>query len=62
MKTRYMRKQTLANAERYITDELKEKESLILSAEDESLVLEYELFTQLREEIKEYIPQSSKTC
>lgn len=54
---RYVRKQTLANAERYITDELKEKESLILSAEDESLVLEYELFTQLREEIKAYIPR-----
>ncbi|TQR21016.1 DNA mismatch repair protein MutS [Psychrobacillus vulpis] len=54
---RYMRKQTLANAERYITDELKEKESLILSAEDESLLLEYELFTQLREEIKAYIPR-----
>ncbi|WP_144511252.1 DNA mismatch repair protein MutS [Bacillus sp. FJAT-22090] len=54
---RYVRKQTLANAERYITDELKEKESLILSAEDESLLLEYELFTQLREEIKAYIPR-----
>ncbi|MFF2753939.1 DNA mismatch repair protein MutS [Psychrobacillus sp. NPDC058041] len=57
---RYVRKQTLANAERYITDELKEKESLILSAEDESLLLEYELFTQLREEIKEYIPRVQK--
>lgn len=54
---RYVRKQTLANAERYITDELKEKESLILSAEEESLLLEYELFTQLREEIKAYIPR-----
>lgn len=54
---RYVRKQTLANAERYITDELKERESLILSAEDESLLLEYELFTQLREEIKAYIPR-----
>ena len=58
--TRYMRKQTLANAERYITDELKEKESLILSAEDESLELEYELFSQLREEIKQYIPLVQK--
>ncbi|PZX07784.1 DNA mismatch repair protein MutS [Psychrobacillus insolitus] len=57
---RYTRKQTLANAERYITDELKEKESLILSAEDESLLLEYELFTQLREEIKEYIARVQK--
>lgn len=58
--SRYVRKQTLANAERYITDELKEKESLILSAEDESLVLEYELFTQVREEIKVYIPLVQK--
>lgn len=58
--SRYVRKQTLANAERYITDELKEKESLILSAEDESLVLEYELFTELREEIKHYIPLVQK--
>lgn len=58
--SRYVRKQTLANAERYITDELKEKESLILSAEDESLVLEYELFTQVREEIKSYIPLVQK--
>ncbi|WP_391121486.1 DNA mismatch repair protein MutS [Psychrobacillus sp. L3] len=58
--TRYVRKQTLANAERYITDELKEKESLILSAEDESLLLEYELFTQIREEIKAYIPLVQK--
>lgn len=58
--SRYVRKQTLANAERYITDELKEKESLILSAEDESLVLEYELFTQVREDIKAYIPLVQK--
>ena len=58
--SRYVRKQTLANAERYITDELKEKESLILSAEDESLVLEYELFTQVREEIKGFIPLVQK--
>ncbi|WP_298472216.1 DNA mismatch repair protein MutS [Psychrobacillus sp. FSL W7-1457] len=58
--SRYVRKQTLANAERYITDELKEKESLILSAEDESLVLEYELFSELREEIKQYIPLVQK--
>lgn len=58
--TRYVRKQTLANAERYITDELKEKESLILSAEDESLVLEYELFTKVRDQIKGYIPKVQK--
>ncbi|MER1999334.1 MAG: DNA mismatch repair protein MutS [Lysinibacillus sp.] len=55
--TRYERKQTLANAERYITQELKEKESLILNAEEESLALEYELFTALREQLKQYIPR-----
>ncbi len=52
---RYERKQTLANAERYITPELKEKESLILTAEEESLNLEYELFVKIREEVKQYI-------
>lgn len=55
--TRYERKQTLANAERYITEELKEKESLILNADEESLALEYELFTKIREEVKRYIPR-----
>lgn len=52
---RYERKQTLANAERYITPELKEKESLILTAEEESLNLEYRLFTAIRDEVKQYI-------
>lgn len=52
---RYERKQTLANAERYITPELKEKETLILTAEEESLTLEYELFVKIREEVKQYI-------
>lgn len=55
--SRYERKQTLANAERYITDELKEKEALILNADEESLALEYELFTKIREQIKTYIPR-----
>lgn len=55
--TRYERKQTLANCERYITEELKEKEALILNAEEESLALEYELFVKLREELKAYIPR-----
>jgi DNA mismatch repair protein MutS len=54
---RYERKQTLANAERYITNELKEKEELILEAEEKSVGLEYELFVALREEIKNFIPQ-----
>ncbi|WP_251635617.1 DNA mismatch repair protein MutS [Sporosarcina sp. NCCP-2716] len=53
--SRYERKQTLANCERYITPELKEKEELILSAESQSLDLEYSLFTQVREELKEGI-------
>lgn len=44
----YERKQTLANAERYITPELKEKEALILGAADKSMDLEYELFLALR--------------
>ncbi|MEQ6375409.1 DNA mismatch repair protein MutS [Bacillaceae bacterium S4-13-56] len=54
---RYERKQTLANAERYITPELKEKESLILEAEEKSMGLEYDLFLELRQKVKEYIPQ-----
>lgn len=53
----YERKQTLANAERYITPELKEKESLILQAEEKMVELEYEIFTTIRETIKEYIPR-----
>ena len=55
--TRYERKQTLANAERYITHELKEKEALILNAEEESLTLEYDLFVEIREELKAFIPR-----
>ncbi|HLQ97195.1 MAG TPA: DNA mismatch repair protein MutS [Candidatus Dormibacteraeota bacterium] len=53
---RYERKQTLRNAERYITPELKEKEQLILEAEEKSVDLEYRLFTEIRELIKEEIP------
>ncbi|NSL51104.1 DNA mismatch repair protein MutS [Calidifontibacillus erzurumensis] len=54
---RYERKQTLANAERYITPELKEKEALILEAEEKMVDLEYDLFVNIREEVKQYIPQ-----
>ena len=54
---RYERKQTLTNAERFITPELKEKEALILQAEEKSMDLEYELFTDIREHVKEYIPR-----
>lgn len=53
---RYERKQTLANAERFITPELKEMEMKILHAEDLLADLEYELFLQLREEVQEHIP------
>lgn len=54
---RYERKQTLTNAERYVTPELKEKEQLILEAEEQSVELEYELFIEIRDQIKEYIPE-----
>lgn len=50
-KGRYERKQTLANAERFVTPELKEKEALILEAEDKVLSLEYERFNELRQRI-----------
>ncbi|UQF12715.1 DNA mismatch repair protein MutS [Vagococcus lutrae] len=53
--SRYERKQTLANAERFITPELKEKESLILEAEEKSQQLEYELFLEVREAVKHEI-------
>lgn len=53
--SRYERKQTLANAERFITPELKEKESLILEAEEKSQQLEYELFLEVRETVKHEI-------
>lgn len=54
---RYERKQTLANAERFITPELKEKEALILEAEEKMVDLEYELFCKLRESIEREIPR-----
>ena len=47
----YIRKQTLVNGERFITQELKELEHQILTASDRVVALEYELFTQLKEEI-----------
>lgn len=50
---RYERKQTLTNAERYVTPELKEKEALILGAEEKSCTLEYELFVELRDRVKQ---------
>ena len=53
----YERKQTLANAERYISPVLKEKESLILNAEEKIVDLEYDLFISIRDEVKKYIPK-----
>ncbi|MGX6969800.1 DNA mismatch repair protein MutS [Vagococcus bubulae] len=52
---RYERKQTLANAERYITPELKEMETLILESQEKSQELEYRLFLEVRETVKESI-------
>ncbi len=52
----WIRKQTLANAERYITQELKEYEEKILGAEDKILVLEAQLFNDLVQSLVEYIP------
>ncbi len=58
----YTRKQTLANAERYITPELKELEDLILGAEDKLYLLEYELFGQLRDQIADEVLRIQKTA
>ncbi|GEK28228.1 DNA mismatch repair protein MutS [Furfurilactobacillus siliginis] len=49
---RYERKQTLTNAERFSTPELKEKETLILEAQEKSTALEYQLFNKIREVVK----------
>ncbi|WP_138493452.1 DNA mismatch repair protein MutS [Paenibacillus pinistramenti] len=54
---RYERKQTLANAERFVTPELKEREALILEAEDRMLDLEYGLFTEIRDKLSANIPR-----
>lgn len=53
----YERKQTLSNCERYISPVLKEKEDLILNAEEKIINLEYDLFCELREKVKLYIPR-----
>lgn len=57
---KYERKQTLANAERFITPELKKLETLILEAEEKSVALEYELFLKVRNEVKKAIPRLQK--
>lgn len=53
----YIRKQTLANCERFITNVLKEKEDLILSAEEKIINLEYDLFMEIRNKCKKFIPK-----
>jgi DNA mismatch repair protein MutS len=51
----YIRKQTLVNSERYITEELKEKESIILGAEQKLFALEYKLFQDIRDKCLPYL-------
>ena len=58
----YVRKQTLANAERYITQELKDLEDLILGAEDRLYALEYELFADVREKVGQEVVRIQKTA
>ena len=58
----YIRKQTLTNAERYITPELKELEDTILGAEEKLTALEYELFTGIRDRIASEVVRIQKTA
>ena len=57
----YERKQTLANCERFITPLLKEKENIILGAEEKIINLEYKIFMDIREKVKEYISDIQNT-
>ncbi len=58
----YIRKQTVANGERFITPELKEMEGKILGAEERSVKLEYELFQRVREEVLGQLPKIQQTA
>ena len=58
----FIRKQTLANAERYTTDELKNLEEIILGAEDKLVALEYDLFCQIRDSIAKEVVRIQKTA
>lgn len=58
----FMRKQTLANAERYITPELKELEDMILGAEDKLVTLEYDLFCEVRSTIAAEVVRIQRTA
>lgn len=59
---RYIRKQTLANGERYITEELKDMEAQILGAGDRDTALEYQLFTDIRLKLAENVHRIQKTA
>ena len=58
---RYIRKQTLTNCERYVTEELKNLENQILGAEEKVINLEYKAFTEIREKIEHQIQRIQKT-
>ena len=58
----YIRRQTLANAERYVTEELSELAKTILTAEDKLYALEYELYVDIREKLAEQIERIQKTA
>lgn len=58
----YVRKQTLVNAERYITPELKDFETKILGAQEKIVMLEYEIFCKVRDEVKKFLPQIQDTA
>ena len=58
----YIRKQTLTNGERYVTPALKEKEDLILNAEEKSMALEYNLFVEVRDIVRKYIPKIQRVA
>ncbi|WAM32632.1 DNA mismatch repair protein MutS [Caldicellulosiruptor naganoensis] len=59
---RYIRKQTLANAERYVTEELKRLEDEIVNAEQKLVELEYELFCEIRDKVESQIDRIQKTA
>lgn len=58
--TDYIRKQTLTNCERYITPELKDKESIVLNADERSKSLEYQIFSEVREETAQFAADLQK--
>ena len=60
MPQHYVRRQTLANAERYITPKLKELEDMILGAEEKLVVLEYEYFCEIRKTIADQVIRIQK--